>query len=111
MGFFVVVVVVVVVFYAFTTVFHSINPSDNSLLSHSVLSVVFLPYWSFHLYLFIKVSLSRVTGPKAPTNYLNLPCVTLPKSHLQTKERGRQTETEGQREENKQGKKDGVITQ
>ena len=34
-----------------STVFHSINSPDNSPLSHSVLPVLFLPYWSFQLYL------------------------------------------------------------
>ena len=32
---------------ALSTVFHSINSPDNSPLSHSVLPVLFLPYWSF----------------------------------------------------------------
>ena len=33
---------------SFSTVFHSINSHDNSLLSHSVLHhVLFLPYWSY----------------------------------------------------------------
>ena len=39
------------VFKALSTVFHSINSPDNSLLSHSVLPVSFLPYWSFQLYI------------------------------------------------------------
>ena len=39
------------VFMARSTVFPSINSPDNSLLSHSVLSVLFLDYWSFHLYI------------------------------------------------------------
>ena len=34
-------------FMALSTVFHSINYPDNSPLSHSVLPVLFLPYWSF----------------------------------------------------------------
>ena len=38
------------VFLALSNVFHSINSPDNSLLSHSVLLVLFLPYWSFQLY-------------------------------------------------------------
>ena len=38
------------VFMALSTVFHSINPPDNSPFSHSVLPVLFLPYWSFQLY-------------------------------------------------------------
>ena len=39
------------VFAALSTVFHSVKPSDNSPLSHSVLPVLFLPYLSFQLYL------------------------------------------------------------
>ena len=40
------------VFMALSTVFHSmINSPDNSPLSHSVLLVLFLPYWSFQLYI------------------------------------------------------------
>ena len=38
------------VFMAHSTVFHSINSPDDSTLSHSVLSVLFLPYWSFQLH-------------------------------------------------------------
>ena len=38
------------VFMALPTEFHSIKPPDNSPLSHSVLPVLFLPYWSFKLY-------------------------------------------------------------
>ena len=41
----------VAVFMALSTVFHSINSPDNSLLFHSVLLVLFLPYWSFELYI------------------------------------------------------------
>ena len=52
------VLVSVSVFVALSPVFHSINSPDNSPLSHSVLPVLFLPYWSFQLYLFMKVSLS-----------------------------------------------------
>ena len=44
------VLVSVFVFTAFSTVFHSINSPDNSLLSHSVLAVLFLSDWSFQLY-------------------------------------------------------------
>ena len=43
------VLVSVSVYMALSTVFHSINSPDNSLLSHSVLPVLFLPYWSFQL--------------------------------------------------------------
>ena len=39
------------VFMALSTVFHSINSPDSSPLFHSVLSVLFLPYWSFQLYI------------------------------------------------------------
>ena len=37
------------VFIALSTVFHSISSPDNPPLSHSVLPVLFLPYWSFQL--------------------------------------------------------------
>ena len=37
------------VFMTLSTVFHSINSPDNSLLSHSLLPVLSLPYWSFQL--------------------------------------------------------------
>ena len=40
---------------ALSTVFHSINSPDNSPFSHSVLPVLFLPYWSFQ---FMEVSLT-----------------------------------------------------
>ena len=43
------VLVSISVFVALSTVFLSINSPDNSLLSQSVLLVLFLPYWSFHL--------------------------------------------------------------
>ena len=47
------------VFMALSPVFHSINFLDHFPLSHSVLPVVFLPYWSFQLYdISTKVSLS-----------------------------------------------------
>ena len=36
---------------ALSTVFHSINSPDSSPLSHSVLPVLFLPHWSFQLYI------------------------------------------------------------
>ena len=39
------------VFMALSTLFHSINSSDNSLLSDSVLLVLFLPYCSFQLHI------------------------------------------------------------
>ena len=50
------VLVSISVFVALSTVFHSINSPDNFPLSHSVLPVLFLPYWSFQLYM--KVSFS-----------------------------------------------------
>ena len=40
-----------------STAFYSANSPDNSSFSDSVLPVLFLPYWSFHLY-FTKVSFS-----------------------------------------------------
>ena len=47
------------VFMALSTVFHSIYSLDNCPLSHFVLPVLFLPCWTFQLYIpFIKVSLS-----------------------------------------------------
>ena len=45
------VLVSISVFMALSTVFHSINSLDNSPLSHSVLPVLFLPYWFFQLYI------------------------------------------------------------
>ena len=45
------------VFMAHLTVFHSINSPNISLLSHSVLLVLFLPYWSFQLYISLYESL------------------------------------------------------
>ena len=43
------VLVSISVFTAISTVFHSTNPPDNSPLSHSLLPVLLLPYWSFQL--------------------------------------------------------------
>ena len=45
------VLVSISVFMALSAVFHSINSPDNSPLSHSVLTVLFLPYWSFQLHI------------------------------------------------------------
>ena len=45
------VLVSVSVFVALSSVFHSINSPDNSPLSCSVLLVLFLPNWSFQLYI------------------------------------------------------------
>ena len=39
------------VFVALSSVFHSINSPDNSPFSCSVLLVLFLPNWSFQLYI------------------------------------------------------------
>ena len=44
------VLVSISVFIALSTIFHSISSPDNSPLSHPVLPVSFLPYWSFQLY-------------------------------------------------------------
>ena len=41
------VLVSISVFMALSTVFHSINSPNNSPFSHSVLSLLFLPYWYF----------------------------------------------------------------
>ena len=60
--------------YGPSTVFHSINSLDNSPLSYSVLLVLFLPYWSFQLYISLSKSPSALIYPlwliglKAPTN-------------------------------------------
>ena len=62
-----------------STVFHSINSSDNSPLSHSVALVLSLPYWSFQLYISLWKSPSALisqlwcnllwlNGLKAPAN-------------------------------------------
>ena len=45
------VVVSLSVFMALSIVFHSINSLDDSPFSHSVLPVLFLPHWSFQLYI------------------------------------------------------------
>ena len=72
--FFYSVLVSVSVFMALSTVFRSINSSDNSPFSHSVLPVLFLPYWSFQLMHLLMSLLQhrynplRLTGLKTPTN-------------------------------------------
>ena len=43
-----------------STVFHSINSPDNSLLFYSVLPVLFLPCWSFQLYISLRKSPSAL---------------------------------------------------
>ena len=52
------VLVSISVFMALSTVFHSINSPNNSPLFHSILPVLFLPYWSFQLYVSVYVSFS-----------------------------------------------------
>ena len=47
------VLVSISVFLALLSVYHSLNFPNNNLLSHSVLPVLFLPYWSFQLYTFV----------------------------------------------------------
>ena len=42
---------------ALSTVFHFINSPDNVPLSHSVLTVLFVPYWSFPFYISLNESL------------------------------------------------------
>ena len=50
------------VFMVLSTVFHSIkSPADNSPLSRSVLPVLFLPYWSSHLYFCLSKPPSALT--------------------------------------------------
>ena len=41
------------VFMALSVVFHSVRSLNDSPLSHSVLLVLFLPYWSIQLYIYI----------------------------------------------------------
>ena len=71
------VLVFVSVFMALSTLFHSINSPNISSLSHSVLLVLFLPYWSFQLYISLWKSPQPwcnplwLTGLKAPTNSLS----------------------------------------
>ena len=55
------VLVSVSAFKALLTVFHSINSSDNSSLSHSLLSVLILPYRSFQLYISLRKSPSSLS--------------------------------------------------
>ena len=51
------VLVSVSIFMALSTAFYSINFPNYSPLSHSVLPVLFLPYWFFQLHIsFMKVS-------------------------------------------------------
>ena len=45
------VLVSVSVFMALSTVFHSVNSPNNFQLSHSVLPVLFLSYWSVQQYI------------------------------------------------------------
>ena len=66
------------VFMALSTVFHSINSPDNSPLSHSVLTVFFLPNWPFN-YVSLYESLPQpwydllcLTGFKTTTNKLTI---------------------------------------
>ena len=54
------VLVSVSVFMALSPVFYSINSSDNSPISYSVLQVFILPYWSFQLYVSLLKSSSAL---------------------------------------------------
>ena len=65
------VLVSISVFIALSTAFHSINSPDNSPLSHSVLPVLFLPYWQPWC------NPLWLTGLKAPTNYALLALSTI----------------------------------
>ena len=57
------VLVSVSVFVALSTAFHSMNSPDNSPLSHSVLPVLFLPYCSFQLYIYIYIFMKVSFSP------------------------------------------------
>ena len=48
------------VFMTLSTVFYFINSPDNFPLSHSVLPVLFLPYWSFQLDIALRKSPSAL---------------------------------------------------
>ena len=56
------VLVSVSVFIVLSTVFHFTKSPDNSPLSHSVLKALFLPYWSFQLYISLRKSPLALTG-------------------------------------------------
>ena len=71
------VLVSISVFMTLSTVFRPLNSPDNSPFSDSVLPVLFLPHWSFQLYIYIYLYESRLlpcynplwlTGLKAPAN-------------------------------------------
>ena len=47
--------VLVFVFLALSTIFHSVNSPSICSLSHCVRLVLFFPYWSFQLYISMKV--------------------------------------------------------
>ena len=50
------------VFMALSTVFHSINSPGNTPLSHSLVPVLIVPYWSFDIYIsFLGKSPSALT--------------------------------------------------
>ena len=60
---------------ALSTEFHSINSPNTSLLSHSVLPILFLPYWSFQVYESLLQPWHNplwLTGLKTPTNKLSV---------------------------------------
>ena len=54
------VLVAVSVFMAISTVFYSVNSPDNSPISHSVLQILILPYWSFEQYVSLLKSSSAL---------------------------------------------------
>ena len=59
------------IFLTLSTVFDSIYSSDNSSLSHSVLPVLFLPYWSLQLCnLFMIISLNGFSSNIIPSGWL-----------------------------------------
>ena len=54
------VLVSISVFMALSTVFHSINSPDSSLLSNSILPILMLPYWFCQLYISLWTSPSAL---------------------------------------------------
>ena len=59
---FISVLVSVSAFMALSTVFQSINSPNNTPLSRPVLPVSSLPFWSFHLYRYLFMKVSFLTG-------------------------------------------------
>ena len=67
------------VFMALSTVFLSINSPDKSPLSHSVIPVSLLPYWSFQLYMALSTVFLSINSPdNSPLSHSVLLVLFLP---------------------------------